>query len=71
MSVIIGRCRHGVIVAAAKEELTSRAELESMAASYKLERVEDIIPLGGTCGPCLAQYNANLELLNAKSMAKR
>lgn len=65
MSVIVGKCPHGVILSAAVEGKTTRAFLESMAAAYALERVEETaVSLGGQCAPCRARYEANMQLLN-------
>jgi hypothetical protein len=51
--MIVGKCPHGIVVAAAIEELTSHDELETMAAAYKLERV-DMAALDGLCPICTA-----------------
>lgn len=61
MSVIIGRCEHGKVVAAATEE-ASYDTLTEMACSYALERVETA-SFDGTCDPCQVRYLANMKLL--------
>ena len=69
MSVIVGKCEHGIIICSAKEEYAERAELEGMAAAYLLERQESA-SLGGNCEICHRRYLANIRLLDTPTAAR-
>ena len=61
MSMIIGFCEHGKLVAAAVEDASTET-LEEMALCYRLERCEDA-KFDGDCVPCIERYRANMKLL--------
>lgn len=62
MTIIIGRCEHGLVVAAAVKGRVSQDFLDRMAGSYSLEHQHDSVTIK-RCIPCAERVDRNRKLL--------
>jgi hypothetical protein len=62
MTIIIGRCEHGLVVAAAVEGRVSQGFLDKMTGSYSLERQHEPVTMQH-CLPCAERVDRNHKLL--------
>lgn len=62
MSVITGRCQHGVLIVAVMESAANEEELREVASTYDIERADEA-RFEGECIPCSERYLRNCQIL--------